>query len=64
MSESLGDDGFTLSISLTDNADNHMLWLDSNFPAEKTTPGGPRGTCATDTGVPADVEFYDPDAYV
>ena len=64
MSDSLGDDGFTLSISLTDDQDDHMLWLDSNFPANKTTPGGPRGSCGTDTGVPAEVEQDAADAYV
>lgn len=34
-----------------------MLWLDSSYPPEKAgTPGGDRGTCAQDSGVPADVE--------
>ena len=35
----------------------NMLWLDSSYPPEKTgQPGGDRGDCAADSGVPADVE--------
>jgi len=41
-----------------------MLWLDSVDPPTKTAPGGPRGTCPTTSGVPADVERDHPDAYV
>lgn len=34
-----------------------MLWLDSSYPPEKAgTPGGDRGDCAQDSGVPKDVE--------
>ncbi len=34
-----------------------MLWLDSSYPPEKAgTPGGDRGDCPQDSGVPADVE--------
>jgi cellulose 1,4-beta-cellobiosidase len=35
-----------------------MLWLDSDYPLDKdaSTPGIPRGTCATTSGVPKDVE--------
>lgn len=35
-----------------------MLWLDSTYPtdADPSTPGKGRGTCATSSGVPADVE--------
>lgn len=42
-----------------------MLWLDSSYPPEKAgTPGGDRGDCAPDSGVPSDVEASIPDAYV
>lgn len=35
-----------------------MLWLDSTYPTDKdpSTPGVGRGSCATTSGVPADVE--------
>lgn len=34
-----------------------MLWLDSSYPPEKAgQPGGDRGDCPQDSGVPADVE--------
>lgn len=42
-----------------------MLWLDSIYPPEKEgQPGGARGDCPQDSGVPADVEANYPDAYV
>ena len=43
-----------------------MLWLDSAYPtdADQSTPGVYRGTCSTDSGVPADVEAENPNAYV
>jgi len=42
-----------------------MLWLDSSYPPEKAgTPGGDRGDCPQDSGVPADVESSIPNAYV
>ena len=35
----------------------NMLWLDSSYPPEKAgQPGGDRGDCPQDSGVPADVE--------
>ena len=43
----------------------NMLWLDSTDPPEKEgSPGAARGPCAQDSGVPADVESQQPDAYV
>ena len=35
-----------------------MLWLDSSYPvdADASKPGVARGTCATSSGVPSDVE--------
>jgi cellulose 1,4-beta-cellobiosidase len=41
----------------------NMLWLDSSYPPEKAgTPGGDRGDCPQDSGVPADVESKYPDS--
>jgi cellulose 1,4-beta-cellobiosidase len=48
--------GMTLVMSLWDDHYADMLWLDSTYPTTKTGPGGPRGTCATTSGVPSDVE--------
>ena len=33
-----------------------MLWLDSTYPVDSTADGAARGTCATTSGVPSDVE--------
>lgn len=33
-----------------------MLWLDSTYPVGSSKTGAARGTCATSSGVPADVE--------
>ena len=42
-----------------------MLWLDSTYPPEKEgLPGGARGDCPTDSGVPAEVIEEHPDAQV
>jgi cellulose 1,4-beta-cellobiosidase len=47
-----------LVLSLWDDYAVDMLWLDSTYPPNKATtaPGVARGTCATTSGVPADVE--------
>ncbi|CAK7200773.1 Exoglucanase 1 [Sporothrix eucalyptigena] len=47
-----------LVMSLWDDHYSNMLWLDSTYPtdADASTPGKGRGTCATSSGVPADVE--------
>lgn len=47
-----------LVMSLWDDHYANMLWLDSTYPtdADPSTPGMARGTCATTSGVPADVE--------
>ncbi|KAJ1562184.1 hypothetical protein HK096_001277 [Nowakowskiella sp. JEL0078] len=52
------DRGMVLVMSLWDDHDANMLWLDSNYPTTKSasTPGVARGACATTSGVPADVE--------
>jgi len=58
------DEGMVLVLSLWDDHDADMLWLDSTYPTDKTTWGGPRGPCSTDSGVPSDVEGQYPNANV
>jgi cellulose 1,4-beta-cellobiosidase len=48
--------GMTLVMSLWDDHYANMLWLDSTYPTTGSGPGYARGTCATSSGVPADVE--------
>lgn len=58
--------GVVLTLSLwTDHAAN-CLWLDSSYPLNKSPslPGVARGTCATTSGVPKDVEAAVPGATV
>ncbi|MCJ1440425.1 MAG: hypothetical protein MMC23_000908 [Stictis urceolatum] len=50
------DKGMALVMSLWDDHYANMLWLDSTYPVGKTGAGTARGTCATSSGVPADVE--------
>ena len=42
----------------------NMLWLDSTYPVDSTGAGSERGSCSTDSGVPADVESVSADASV
>ena len=59
--------GMVLVMSLWDDHAANMLWLDSTYPTTKTGApgtGGPRGTCATTSGVPADVENQHPHSHV
>lgn len=56
--------GMVLVLSLWDDYYANMLWLDSTYPITNTAPGGPRGTCATTSGVPASVEASAASAYV
>lgn len=63
MSKALGA-GMTLVMSVWDDHYANMLWLDSTYPTTKTDAGGPRGTCATTSGVPTDVESQNPGASV
>eukprot|EP00727_Mastigamoeba_balamuthi_P004573 m51a1_g14113 putative glycoside hydrolase (514) ;mRNA; f:131806-133416 len=58
--------GMVLVMSLWHDHDVNMLWLDSNMPAnaDASKPGVARGTCATTSGVPADLERNSPSAYV
>ncbi|KAI0110245.1 glycoside hydrolase family 7 protein [Daldinia grandis] len=54
-----------LVMSIWDDHYANMLWLDSSYPPEKAgQPGGDRGDCAPDSGVPSDVESSIPDAKV
>jgi len=54
MGEAL-DRGVVLVMSLWDDAEANMLWLDSQYPLNKdpSTPGVIRGPCQTTTGKPA-----------
>jgi len=65
MGETL-DRGMVLVMSLWDDHDVNMLWLDSNFPTDQpaTDPGVARGPCSVDSGKPADVESQHADANV
>lgn len=60
------DRGLVLVMSLWDDWEVNMLWLDSTYPtdADKSTPGVFRGTCPTDSGVPATLEANYPTSYV
>ncbi|KAK0646816.1 putative cellulose 1, 4-beta-cellobiosidase [Cercophora newfieldiana] len=54
-----------LVMSIWDDHYANMLWLDSVYPPEKAgQPGAARGSCATDSGVPAEVEAQYPNAKV
>jgi len=63
MSDALGN-GMVLVMSLWDDHAADMLWLDSTYPVDQTSIGGPRGSCSTDSGKPTDVESQHPDASV
>ncbi|RPD59301.1 cellobiohydrolaseI [Lentinus tigrinus ALCF2SS1-7] len=60
------DTGMVLVMSIWDDHEAKMLWLDSDYPTDKdaSTPGVSRGPCATTSGVPTDVESQSPDATV
>ncbi|KAH9904063.1 putative cellulose 1, 4-beta-cellobiosidase [Xylariomycetidae sp. FL2044] len=54
-----------LVMSIWDDHYANMLWLDSSYPPEKAgQPGGDRGDCPEDSGVPSDVEANIPNAKV
>jgi len=63
MGESMKN-GMVLVMSIWDDHEANMLWLDSTYPTDKTTWGGPRGTCPTTSGVPKDVESQHPNSSV
>ncbi|EMD41386.1 glycoside hydrolase family 7 protein [Gelatoporia subvermispora B] len=67
--EQMGDafaTGIVLAMSIRDDNVAQMLWLDSDFPTTSptTNPGVARGTCATSSGGPADVECQNGNAFV
>jgi len=63
MSKAL-DAGMTLVMSVWDDHNSNMLWLDSTYPTTATGPGAARGSCDTSSGVPTDVESKSPGASV
>jgi len=56
--------GMVLVMSLWDDHDVNMLWLDSNYPTNQppSKAGISRGPCSIDSGKPEDVEAHSPDA--
>ncbi|KAF7324290.1 Glucanase [Mycena sanguinolenta] len=58
--------GMVLALSLWDDYEANMLWLDSDYPlnASASAPGVARGPCATTSGVPATVEATMPNDQV
>jgi len=60
------NNGVVLVMSLWDDHEVHMLWLDSDYPTTEPTskPGISRGPCPTDSGVPSDVESKYPNSHV
>ncbi|KAI8912048.1 family 7 glycoside hydrolase [Powellomyces hirtus] len=60
------DRGMTLVMSIWDDHDANMLWLDSSYPPTKpvTAPGVTRGSCDPSSGKPADVEANFPNSSV
>lgn len=64
--EQMGNDlsQMVLVLSLWDDHYANMLWLDSTYPIDSTELGAARGSCPTDSGVPADVESQHPNANV
>merc|ERR1712084_180892 len=65
MGEAL-DRGMVLVMSLWDDSQANMLWLDSTYPIDKdpTLPGVARGPCKTTTGSPKYVRAKYPTASV
>ncbi|KAI0506455.1 cellulose 1,4-beta-cellobiosidase [Xylaria bambusicola] len=63
MGEALAED-MVLVMSIWDDHASNMLWLDSTFPVDAAGPGAERGSCATSSGVPADVEEVSPNSSV
>jgi len=58
--------GMVLVMSLWDDDQEHMLWLDSNYPLSKppSFPGVKRGPCPITSGVPKEVQQQYPNSYV
>lgn len=64
LTEAFARESMVLVMSLWDDHEDQMLWLDSCDPpdAPESDPGVCRGTCPTSSGLPADVEKQHPDA--
>ena len=60
------ENGMVLVMSIWDDHAAYMLWLDSDYPLDKSSdaPGVARGPCPTTSGRPHDVETQHPDASV
>lgn len=60
------DRGMVLVLSLWDDFEAHMLWLDSCYPLDRdpSEPGINRGPCPTDSGNPDDLANSTPDSTV
>ena len=58
--------GMVLVMSMWDDHEAFMLWLDSDYPvdADPNDPGVSRGPCPTTSGRPEDIENDQPDANV
>ena len=58
--------GMVLVMSIWDDHEAKMLWLDSEYPLDKdpSQPGVSRGPCSRDSGDPEQVESESPDATV
>ncbi|KAF2809929.1 glycoside hydrolase [Mytilinidion resinicola] len=58
--------GMVLALSMWDDHAVNMLWLDSSYPTDKdaSAPGVARGTCATSSGVPSEIEASEGDSQV
>ncbi|KAF8148468.1 cellobiohydrolase I [Crassisporium funariophilum] len=58
--------GMVLVLSVWDDHAVNMLWLDSTYPttSSPTAPGVARGSCATTSGAPTDVEATVPNSSV
>lgn len=65
MGEAL-DRGMVLVMSLWDDTEANMLWLDADYPTSRspTVPGVNRGPCNQDTGRPSFLRAKFPDARV
>jgi cellulose 1,4-beta-cellobiosidase len=50
------ENGVVLVMSLWDDHEANMLWLDSTYPVNGKAVGDKRGSCSTSSGVPKDVE--------
>jgi len=58
------DKGMVLVMSIWDDHDVNMLWLDSTYPTDGKQPGSARGSCSIDSGVPSKVEKDSPNSHV